>query len=271
MPSHIGSYDGKGDPNNYLHLFEGAIRMQKWVMPVACYMFTYTLKDSTRIWWNSQKAGSILNYEDLKAKFQSHFSQQKKFTKMHLAVHDIKQREGESTMAFATRYTYDTLQILVYIKLRNQIEKAVKSGKLSYLVKGIKRERTKATDTQRGEGKKDKGTIPVEAPILMISRGEPCVRSNTLEGPTSEGREIAFPPVTRNYNSSALVIIKAMICRRQVNRVYMDIRSSCKVIYEHCFLKLKPSIRASKVDSKVLLVGFLGEHSWRSFFQNGDP
>nr|GEV18033.1 hypothetical protein [Tanacetum cinerariifolium] len=37
---------------------------------------------------------------------------QKKFSKMHLAVHNIKQREGESTRAFATRYTDDTLQIL---------------------------------------------------------------------------------------------------------------------------------------------------------------
>ncbi|GJZ79914.1 hypothetical protein Tco_0644751 [Tanacetum coccineum] len=50
MPSYLGSYKGKGDPDNYLHLFEGAIRMQKWAMPVACHMFTYTLKDSTRIW-----------------------------------------------------------------------------------------------------------------------------------------------------------------------------------------------------------------------------
>nr|GFB30653.1 hypothetical protein [Tanacetum cinerariifolium] len=33
---------------------------------VACHMFTYTIKDSARIWWNSQKAGSILDYEDLK-------------------------------------------------------------------------------------------------------------------------------------------------------------------------------------------------------------
>ncbi|GJY78823.1 reverse transcriptase domain-containing protein [Tanacetum coccineum] len=112
MPSHIGSYDGKGDPNNFLYLFEGAIRMQKWLMPVACHMFTYTLKDSARIWWNSQKAGSILDYKDLKAKFRSHFSQQKKFTKTHLAVQNIKQREGESTRAFITRYTDDTLQIL---------------------------------------------------------------------------------------------------------------------------------------------------------------
>ncbi|GJS14872.1 hypothetical protein Tco_0409344 [Tanacetum coccineum] len=69
MPSYIGSYNGKGDPDNFLHLFKGAIRMQKWLMLVACHMFTYTLKDSARIWWNSQRAGSILDYEDLKAKF----------------------------------------------------------------------------------------------------------------------------------------------------------------------------------------------------------
>ncbi|GJZ45314.1 reverse transcriptase domain-containing protein [Tanacetum coccineum] len=109
MPSHIGSYDGIEDPYNFLHFFKGDIRMQKWLMPIACHMFTYTLKDSARIWWNSQKAGSILNYDDLKAKFRSHFSQQKKFIKTHLAVHNIKQREGESTRAFIARYTDDTL------------------------------------------------------------------------------------------------------------------------------------------------------------------
>nr|GEU39094.1 reverse transcriptase domain-containing protein [Tanacetum cinerariifolium] len=46
--------------------------------------------------------GSILNYKDLKAKFRSHFSQQKKFTNMHIAMYNIKQREGESTRAFVT-------------------------------------------------------------------------------------------------------------------------------------------------------------------------
>ncbi|GJR75239.1 hypothetical protein Tco_0087604 [Tanacetum coccineum] len=84
MPSHIGFYNGKGDPDNFLYLFEGAIRMQKWLMSVAYHMFTYTLKDSARIWWNSQKA----------------------------AVHNNKQRKGESTQAFITSYTDDTLQIL---------------------------------------------------------------------------------------------------------------------------------------------------------------
>nr|GEX84547.1 hypothetical protein [Tanacetum cinerariifolium] len=43
---------------------------------------------------------------------RDHPSQQKRFTKTHLAIHNIKQREGTSVRAFATRCTDDTLQIL---------------------------------------------------------------------------------------------------------------------------------------------------------------
>nr|GEW29164.1 hypothetical protein [Tanacetum cinerariifolium] len=242
MHFHIGSYDGKGDPDNYLYLFEGAIRMQKWVMSVACHVFTYTLKDYARIWWNSQKVDLPSTYKGLI---------EKTFTW-------IEARE------VATNET-----------LNDQRESFKKSKKTSWdSNKGQRsRDRIPIQNLQRFDeedfymdrskrGKKDKGTIPVEAFILMISQGEPFKRSNTLEGPTSEGREITFPHVTRNYNSSAPVIIKVMIFGRQVNRVYMDSRSSCEFIYEHCFLKLKPSIRASKLDSKVSLVGFSREHYW---------
>ncbi|GKD51113.1 hypothetical protein Tco_1280089 [Tanacetum coccineum] len=256
MPSHVGSYDGNGDPDNFLHLFEGAIRMQKWLMPVACHMFTYTLKDSAQIWWNSQKA-----------------------------VHSIKQREGESVRAFATRYTDDTLQLLGLhedqrissfvhgLKARNlvehlstdlpstyKIEEAARSGQLSHLVKGIKKERKKTSNSQQGE-KKEKNTTPAEAPILMINREEARTRNNISKSPTFEGREITFLLVTKGSNSSAPVIIKAKIFRREVGRIHMESDNSCEVIYGHCFLKLKPYIQASKVDSQVPLVGFLGKKS----------
>ncbi|GJW53855.1 reverse transcriptase domain-containing protein [Tanacetum coccineum] len=115
--------------------------------------------------------------------------------------------------------------------------------------------------TSVGE-KKEKSTTPSEAPILMINQEEACTRNNVSKSPTFEGREITFHPVTKGRNSSALVIIKAKIFGREVGRVHMDSGSSCEVIYEHCFLKLKPSIQASKVDSRVSLVGFLGEKSW---------
>ncbi|GJX13424.1 putative reverse transcriptase domain-containing protein [Tanacetum coccineum] len=235
--------------------------------------------------------GSILNYEDLKAKFRSHFSQQKKFTKTHLAVHNIKQREGESTKAFITRYTDDTLQGLMektytWIEAREVATNGTQRsswdnnrgqkgkdrfspyrgpnhGLLSNLSKSpreiLATEKADKSFEQPPQGKKDKSTAPAEAPILMIRQDESYTK-NKFESLTFEGKEITFP--SGDSNSSALVVIKAKIFGREVNRVHMDDGSSCEVIYEYCFMKLKLSIRASKIDSKVPLVGFLGEKSW---------
>ncbi|GJT59613.1 hypothetical protein Tco_1003146 [Tanacetum coccineum] len=286
MPSHVGSYNGKGDPDNFLHLFEGVIHMQKWLMPVACHMFTYTLKDSARIWWNTQKT-----------------------------VHSIKQREGKSVRAFATRYTDDTLQILGLhedqhisgfvhgLRTRNLVEHL--STDLSSTYKGLmektytwiearevatngapndrkdnfKRSRRSSRDNDRGQKSRDrlspyrgpnhgflsnlskssrdilaiekgsrrkgqkpstangertkkKSTTPAEAPILMINQEEACTRNSIFKSPTFEGRDITFPLVTKGSNSSASVVIKAKIFRREVGRVHMDSGSSCEAIGE---------------------------------------
>ncbi|GJS75102.1 hypothetical protein Tco_0693255 [Tanacetum coccineum] len=77
MPSHVASYDGKGNPDNFLHLFEGAIRMKKWLISLS-HIYIYP-------------QGFCPNMPE------------KEVHKSHLEVHNIKQREGESVKAFATR------------------------------------------------------------------------------------------------------------------------------------------------------------------------
>ncbi|GJZ37757.1 reverse transcriptase domain-containing protein [Tanacetum coccineum] len=144
--------------------------------------------------------------------------------------------------------------------LKTQIQEAVNSGQLSHLVKGIKKERTKLSDTPRGESKKYKGTTPAEAPILMVSREAHIAKSLAQENTYYGGKEIIFPLVAEVNN--APVIIEAKIFGRKVGRVYMDSGSSCEIIYEHCFEKLNPTSKATKVDLKTPLVGFLGERSW---------
>ncbi|GJT80981.1 hypothetical protein Tco_1055323 [Tanacetum coccineum] len=113
-----------------------------------------------------------------RAKFRSHFSQQKKFMTTHLAVHNIKQKDGESTKAFVTRYTDDTLLILGLheeqrnsgfvhgLKTRSLME--FLSTDLPTTYKGIKKGKVKVLDTQLSKWKKgDKDIVPAEAPILM--------------------------------------------------------------------------------------------------------
>ncbi|GKA51647.1 hypothetical protein Tco_0744843 [Tanacetum coccineum] len=54
-------------------------------------------------------------------------------------------------------------------ELRQHIEEAVKSGKLAHMVKGIKKGKEKASDTQLGKWKKGvKDIVLVEASILMV-------------------------------------------------------------------------------------------------------
>nr|GEU70684.1 reverse transcriptase domain-containing protein [Tanacetum cinerariifolium] len=318
MPSHIGSYDRKGDPDNFLHLFEGAIRMKKWLMPIACQMFTYTLKDSARIWWNSQKASSILDYEDLKnytwvkardvatngassdrrdsferskksswdnnrgQKNKDRFSPYRgpnyglllslsKSSKEILAIEKAARSFEPPPKMFGSKrsqdmskychfhedYEHDTND---YGHLRTHIQEVVNSSQLLHLVKGIKKERTSSFDTSRGERKKDKATAPAEAPTLMVSQEAHITKSLAQENTDYEGKKIIFPQVAKVNN--APVIIETKIFRRKVGRVYMDVGSACEIIYEHCFEKLNPTIKATKVDLKTPLVGFSGERSW---------
>nr|XP_043638639.1 uncharacterized protein LOC122609762 [Erigeron canadensis] len=104
-------YDGKGDPDNHLKHFNGMIKMQRWNVPVACHMFALTMKDVARAWVDGLPVGSVVNFEDLKRKFRSHFSQQRKYQKIHLEAYNIKRREGESIRNFITRYTDETTLI----------------------------------------------------------------------------------------------------------------------------------------------------------------
>ncbi|GKA14944.1 reverse transcriptase domain-containing protein [Tanacetum coccineum] len=92
----------------------------------------------------------------------------------------------------------------------------------------------------------------------MISK-EDYAAKNTVSESMAYKEEIRFPPVTRV--SSAQVIIEAAIFGRKVGQVYMDSGSTCEVIYEHCFEKLNPTIKATRVNTKTPLVGFLGKHS----------
>ncbi|GJV66553.1 reverse transcriptase domain-containing protein [Tanacetum coccineum] len=94
----------------------------------------------------------------------------------------------------------------------------------------------------------------------MVSREAHIAKSLTQENTDCGGKEIIFPPVEKVNN--APVIIEAKIFGRKVGRLYMDSGSSCEIIYEHCFEKLNPAIKVTRMDLKTPLVGFSGERSW---------
>ncbi|GJX26669.1 hypothetical protein Tco_0232965 [Tanacetum coccineum] len=247
MPSHIGSYDGKGDPENFLHLFEGAIRMQKWLMPVSCHMFTYTLKDSARIWWNSQKADLQLTYKGLMEKTYTWVEAREVATNgVSNDRRDSFERpkksswnnnKGQMDKSWSFSYKGESHKLLSNlvkspreILATERIEEVVKTGQLAHLVKGVTKKREKTSDTQSGEKNKEEKPSLEKTSILMVSRRDHGLKKR----PASDNGmgEITFPPIP-NEGSSDLVVIK-----------------------------LKPSIISLRVDSNTPLMGFSGEESW---------
>ncbi|XP_071718335.1 uncharacterized protein [Rutidosis leptorrhynchoides] len=111
IPSHLGYYEGKEDPDDYINVFEGAARMAKWDMAMACHALSYMLKSDARIWFDSLAKDSVSSFEELKRHFKSKFSQQKRHKKNHVAAHSIRHKEHEATRAFLSRYTDETQQI----------------------------------------------------------------------------------------------------------------------------------------------------------------
>ncbi|GKD62455.1 hypothetical protein Tco_1299964 [Tanacetum coccineum] len=163
MPSHIGSYDGKGDLDNFLHLFEGAIRMKKWLMLVAGHMFTYTLKDSARIWWNSQKTGSTnvhQTIEETVSKGQRNSLSPREILAIEKVAKTFEQpprlpganssKDNTRYCHFHEDYRHETNQCR---ELKHQIEEVVKSGRLAHLVKE-KKEKTTGTSSEERKKKK---------------------------------------------------------------------------------------------------------------------
>ncbi|GKC77381.1 hypothetical protein Tco_1128155, partial [Tanacetum coccineum] len=188
MPSYIGSYDGKRDPDNFLHLFEVAIRMQKWLIPVEVReVATNGASGDRRDSFERLKKSSWDNNRGQKNQdrfppyrgpnhglLPSLLKSPKEILATKKAARSVepppkmfgskRSRDMSKYCHFHEDYRHDTNDCK---HLRIQIQEAVNSGQLLHLVKGIKKERTKSSDTPRGESKKDKGTPPAEAPILM--------------------------------------------------------------------------------------------------------
>ncbi|GJW78580.1 reverse transcriptase domain-containing protein [Tanacetum coccineum] len=108
MPNNVKTYDGTGDPEDHLKVFQSAAQVEHWAMPTWCHMFNSTLIGSARVWFDELPAKSIDGYKDLKTAFLAYFMQQKKYVKDPVEIHNIKQKEGETIEEFMERFKNET-------------------------------------------------------------------------------------------------------------------------------------------------------------------
>ncbi|GKE35305.1 reverse transcriptase domain-containing protein, partial [Tanacetum coccineum] len=111
MPNHIKTYDGSEDPEDHLKIFQAATKTEQWAMPTWCHMFNSTLTGNARVWFDDLPLESIDSYDNLKKAFLENYLQQKKCIKDPIEIHNIKQREGESTEDFVKRYKLESRDV----------------------------------------------------------------------------------------------------------------------------------------------------------------
>ncbi|GJT15855.1 reverse transcriptase domain-containing protein [Tanacetum coccineum] len=88
-----------------------AAKTKRWAMPTWCHMFNSTLTRNARVWFDDLLPESIDSYDDLKKAFLENYLQQKKCIKDSIEIHNIKQREGESTEDFVKRYKLESRDV----------------------------------------------------------------------------------------------------------------------------------------------------------------
>nr|GEW75816.1 hypothetical protein [Tanacetum cinerariifolium] len=101
--NHIKTYDGSEDQEDHLKIFQAVAKTERWAMPTCCHMFNSTLTGNARVWFDDHSQESIDSYDDLKKAFLENYLHQKKCIKDPVEIHNIKQRDGESTKEFVRR------------------------------------------------------------------------------------------------------------------------------------------------------------------------
>ncbi|XP_071713651.1 uncharacterized protein [Rutidosis leptorrhynchoides] len=147
------------------------------------------------------------------------------------------------------------------IQLRQAIEEAVRSGKLTHLVKGIRNPKAPKQEPRTEEKKPN-----MDNAILTVTEcfavKKPRTNKRERKSGVVDWEEISFPALDTITPSDKPVTINGQIFEREVRRVYLDGGSACDIMYEHCFDQLSPTIKARLNPPRVPLIGFSGERCW---------
>nr|GEY93777.1 reverse transcriptase domain-containing protein [Tanacetum cinerariifolium] len=233
MPNNVKTYDGTGDPEDYVKIFQATTHVEHWAMPTWCHMFNSTLIGTARVWFDELPPKSIDGYKDLKAAFLAYFMQQKKYVKDLVEIHNIKQRDGETIEDFMKRFKVET----------GRMKGAPECMRISEFMHGVNNpELTKRL----------KEHVPKTMEEMMTTTTA-FIRRETAA---------AFKKKGHTSGTKGPLVIKAKIGGHMIHRMYVDGGSSTKLLYEYFFNRLQPEIKSQMVSAMTSLTGFSGETIW---------
>ncbi|GJT46045.1 reverse transcriptase domain-containing protein [Tanacetum coccineum] len=236
MPSHIKTYDGSEDPEDHLKIFlYGCYGTETMAMPTWHHMFNSTLTGNARVWFDDLPKETIDSYDDLKKAFLENYLQQKKCIKDPVEIHNIRQRDGESTEEFVRRYKLEC----------RDVKGAPECMKISGFMHGI----TNPELIKRLHDKIPKSVDEMMRVTTAFLRGEVAAsnrerKKSFLSWKQQEANQ------KQNFKKGGF--------RNQQRRE----DQASEILYEHCFSRLCPKIKRQLIPATTPLIGFSGEIIW---------
>ncbi|GKB20548.1 reverse transcriptase domain-containing protein [Tanacetum coccineum] len=215
-------------------------------------MFNSTLTGNTIVWFEKLPKESIDNYEDLRAAFRENYHQQTKHIKDPVEIHHIKQRDGESTEDFMERYKEEVLDV----------EGAPECMKISGFMHGI----THPELIKRLYEKIPRSMDEMYRVTTSFLQGEVAAFSHgRKKAPTPwkqpEGGNKPQTEISKRVSKTSTAGTGSRQLRKQIDEM-IKAGASSEILYEHCFVRLRPEIRSQMVPPTTYLTGFSGETIW---------
>ncbi|GJR68086.1 reverse transcriptase domain-containing protein [Tanacetum coccineum] len=278
MPTNVKTYDGTGDPEDHLKIFQSAAKIERWAMQ-----------------------GSA-NYEMLRKAFLRNFSQQKKYIKDPVEIHHIKQREGESTEAFMKRFKAESMHVNgapecmrisgfmhgvtnpdLIKRLNDNIPNRHGNTMRRATNQASTRGQTSRTDINQIR-RQDRFTPLIKTPKILAMETVKFKAPPPMTGPAENQNKNKFCEFHRDkgHNTDECIhlrkqieeavksgyegqenpiVIEAKVKGHLIHRMYVDEGSASEVLYEHCFNRLRPEVKSRMIPNTTPLLGFSGEIS----------
>nr|GEU58711.1 reverse transcriptase domain-containing protein [Tanacetum cinerariifolium] len=240
IPNNVKTYDGTGDPEDHVKNFQAAAQVERWAMPTWCHMFNSTLIGAARVWFDELPPESIDSYKDLKAAFLAYFMQQKKYVKDPVEIHNIKRKDRETIEDFMERFKVET----------GRMKGAPECMRIFGFMYGVNNPEL----TKRLNEHVSKILEQMMITTTAFIRGEAAA--------ASKKKGLASWKAHASSGTEGPLVMEAEIGGHMIYRMYVDDGSSMKIIYEHCFNRLRPEIKSQMVPTTTSLTGFSDETIW---------
>nr|GEX88902.1 reverse transcriptase domain-containing protein [Tanacetum cinerariifolium] len=273
MPDNIKTYDGTGDPEDHVKIFQAAAQVERWAMPtcaipVVLYATEKYVKDPVEIHNIKQRDGETL--EDFMERFKIETGRMKgapECMRISRFMHGINNPELTKCLNEHVPRTMKEMMIATVAFIRGEATAAnKKKGHMSWKSQDQSKKHTNKRPDFRGReqpktGMKEAAAKDKPTTIYMVRSWQRTVKQKiTLS--FEQGKEITFPPLANSHRTEGPLVIEAEVGGHTFHRMYIDGGSSMEILYEHCFNRLRPDIKRKMVPATTSLTGFSGETTW---------